>query len=97
MPYGSLAEWIIGIKDRAEGVQLVDSALGEARRAATDVAASIDYLLANAEQVARFCSDETRVADVAGAGCGKSSRAFAPRTARPVRCRTGGVDFLRLQ
>ena len=57
-----LADWIIGIKDPAEGVQLLDSALGEARRRGDDVTASIDYLLANAEQVARLCNDETRVA-----------------------------------
>ena len=57
-----LADWIIGIKDSAEGVQLLDSALGEARRRGDDVTASIEYLMANAEQVARLCSDETRVA-----------------------------------
>jgi tetratricopeptide (TPR) repeat protein len=55
-----LADWIIGIKDRAEGVQLLDTALEQARRRGDEVTASVEYLIANAESVARLCGDETR-------------------------------------
>jgi tetratricopeptide (TPR) repeat protein len=55
-----LADWTMGIKDRDEGVQLLESALEQARLRGEDVTASVEYLMANAEHVSRLCEDPAR-------------------------------------
>ncbi len=55
-----LADWTIGIKDRTEGVQLLDSALEQARARADAAAKSVEYLMAHADQATRLCGDEAR-------------------------------------
>ena len=57
------AGWTISIKDRAEGAQLLDSALERARLRTDNATGSVEYLMANAEQVARQCEDEVHAAD----------------------------------
>jgi len=58
-----LADWTIGIKDRAEGVQLLDSALERARLRADGVPESVEYLMANADRAARLCGDPAGAAE----------------------------------
>ncbi|MGE5712998.1 MAG: protein kinase domain-containing protein, partial [Betaproteobacteria bacterium] len=56
---GPLADWVGSIKDATEGRQIIESALEQARLRSDKATESVEYLRANAEQVAQRCGDDT--------------------------------------
>jgi hypothetical protein len=55
---GPLSQWTSGIKDPAEGMRILDSALEQARRRGDDVTGSVEYLMTTAEHLAWLCREE---------------------------------------
>jgi len=80
-----LADWIIGIRDRTEGVQMLEAALEQARARGDDTTRSVEYLMASADQASRRCGDVQRAAE---------ARAQLRRTMEEVRTAHGPTSVL---